>query len=743
MIQNPEFVSGNWNEQINLKEFVELNITPYEGDASFLCGPTERTNKIWAICKAGLLDERANNGVRSIDNVTVSSITSHKAGYIDQANELIVGLQTDELLKRAMKPLGGIKVVEKACEEHGLTVDEKVLDIFYNYRKTHNDGVFDAYTDEIRTYRSLGFLTGLPDNYARGRIIGDYRRLALYGTARLIAAKKADLKAIAGPMTEHTIRLREEVGEQIRSLKAMEVMGSFYGLDLTRPATTAQEAVQWVYMAYLAAVKEQDGAAMSLGNVSSFLDIYIQYDLEKGNIDETFAQELIDQFVVKLRMVRHLRMASYEEIFAGDPTWVTESIGGRFNDGRTKVTKTSFRFLQTLYNLGPSPEPNMTVLWSPELPEGFKEFCAQVSIDTSSIQYENDDVMRATRCSDDYGIACCVSYQEIGKQIQFFGARTNLAKAMLLALNEGRCEFTGTVVVKGVPALKNQEKLDYEEVMANFRYVMKDVARVYNDSMNIIHYMHDKYYYEKAQMALIDTNPRINLAYGAAGLSIIADSLSAIRYANVKPVRNEQGLTVDFQIEGEYPCYGNNDDRVDMMAVSITKEFNEVLAALPTYKNAEPTLSILTITSNVMYGKKTGATPDGRQKGVAFAPGANPMHGRDVKGAIASLSSVAKIDYETAQDGVSNTFSIVPASLGHNSEERRENLIGMMDGYFSKGAHHLNVNVLNRELLRDAMANPENYPQLTIRVSGYAVNFVRLTRDQQLEVISRSFFEKM
>ncbi|MGL5894100.1 MAG: pyruvate formate lyase family protein, partial [Bacteroidales bacterium] len=555
--------------------------------------------------------------------------------------------------------------------------------------------------------------------------------------------KKEDLKNIGGPMTEHTIRLREEVAEQIRALKAIEVMGSYYGLELSRPATSAQEAVQWVYMAYLSAVKEQDGAAMSLGNVSSFLDIYIEYDLQKGKIDESFAQELIDQFVVKLRMVRHLRMASYEEIFAGDPTWVTESIGGRFNDGRTKVTKTSFRFLQTLYNLGPSPEPNMTVLWSPELPEGFKTFCAQVSIDTSSIQYENDDVMRATRCSDDYGIACCVSYQEIGKQIQFFGARTNLAKAMLLALNEGRCEFTGKVVVKGVPALKNNEQLDFEEVMTNFRYVMKEVARVYNDSMNIIHYMHDKYYYEKAQMALIDTNPSINLAYGAAGLSIVADSLSAIRYAKVKPVRNEEGLTVDFQIEGEFPCYGNNDDRVDSMAVSITKEFNSILAALPTYKNAEPTLSILTITSNVMYGKKTGTTPDGRKKGVAFAPGANPMHGRDVKGAIASLTSVAKIDYETAQDGVSNTFSIVPSSLGHNDEERRENLIGMMDGYFSKGAHHLNVNVLNRELLRDAMENPENYPQLTIRVSGYAVNFVRLTRDQQMEVISRSFFEKM
>ncbi|MGL5545483.1 MAG: formate C-acetyltransferase [Tannerellaceae bacterium] len=738
----PDFKKGNWNDAIDVRDFVEKNITPYEGDASFLVGPTERTKKVWEICKEALKFEISNNGVHSIDNHVVSTITSHKAGYIDQENESIVGLQTDALLKRAMKPLGGIKVVEKACAEHGLEVDEKVKDIFYNYRKTHNDGVFDAYTDEIRLYRSLGFLTGLPDNYARGRVIGDYRRMALYGVDRLIEAKKADLKALVGPMTEDRIRLREEVAEQIRALHAMKTLGEYYGLDLSRPATTAQEAVQWVYMAYLAAVKEQDGAAMSLGNVSSFLDIYIEYDLQKGNIDESFAQELIDQFVIKLRMVRHLRMDSYNEIFAGDPTWVTEAIGGNLNDGRTKVTKTSFRFLQTLYNLGPSPEPNMTVLWSPSLPEGFKKFCAQVSIDTSSVQYENDDLMRATRCSDDYGIACCVSFQEIGKHIQFFGARTNLAKALLLALNEGRCEFTGKTVVKNVPKLEG-DVLDYEAVMNNFRYVMKEVARVYNDSMNIIHFMHDKYYYEKAQLALCDTNPKINLAYGAAGLSIVADSLSAIRYAKVTPVRNEEGLTVEFKIDGEFPCYGNDDDRVDQMAVDITKYFNSILAELPTYKNAEPTLSILTITSNVMYGKKTGATPDGREKGVAFAPGANPMHGRDEKGAIASLSSVSKIDYETAQDGVSNTFSIVPRSLGHTDEEKCENLIAMMDGYFSKGAHHLNVNVLNRDLLRDAMEHPENYPQLTIRVSGYAVNFVRLRREQQLEVISRSFFERM
>lgn len=743
MEQNINFKGGVWETEINVRDFVNKNITPYEGDASFLCGPSERTRKIWDICKQGLKEERDNNGVRKIDNKVVSGITSHKAGYIDQENELIVGLQTDELLKRAMKPYGGIKVVEKACSEHGLEVDEHVLDIFTHYAKSHNDGVFDAYNDEIRLYRSLGFLTGLPDNYARGRIIGDYRRLALYGIDRLVAAKKHDLENLGGPMTEHRIRLREEVAEQIKALEKIKILGSYYGLDLARPAHNAQEAVQWVYMAYLAAVKEQDGAAMSLGNVSSFLDIYIEYDLQKGNITEEFAQELIDQFVIKLRMVRHLRMDAYNEIFAGDPTWVTEAIGGKTSDGRTKVTKTSFRFLQTLYNLGPSPEPNMTVLWTPSLPDGFKHFCAQVSIDTSSIQYENDDLMCATRDSEDYGIACCVSYQEIGKQIQFFGARTNLAKGLLLAINEGRCEITGKQVVKNVPALKNTDVLDYDEVMANFKLVMKEMARVYNDSMNIIHFMHDKYYYEKAQMAFVDTDPKINLAYGAAGLSIVADSLSAIKFAKVKPIRDDKNIAVKFETEGEFPFYGNDDDRVDTLAVDVQTYFNSLLTELPTYKNAQPTLSILTITSNVMYGKKTGATPDGRAKGVAFAPGANPMHGRDTKGAIASLSSVSKLDYESSMDGISNTFSIIPKSLGSSQEDRLDNLISMMDGYFSKGAHHLNVNVLNREMLEDAMEHPENYPQLTIRVSGYAVNFVRLTRDQQLEVISRSFFDKM
>ena len=739
---NKTFIDGLWSKEINVTSFVQTNITPYVGDASFLQGPTDRTKHIWNLCLKALEEERANNGVRSLDNKTVSTITSHKAGYIDKEQELIVGLQTDQLLKRAIKPFGGINVVSRACKENGVDVDEKVKDIFTHYRKTHNDGVFDVYTEEIRSFRSLGFLTGLPDNYARGRIIGDYRRLALYGTDRLIEAKTEDLRGLTGPMTDARIRLREEVAEQIKALKEIRTMGEYYGLDLSRPAHSAQEAVQWVYMAYLAAVKEQDGAAMSLGNVSSFLDIFIEYDLAHGNIDEVFAQELIDQFVIKLRMVRHLRMQSYNDIFAGDPTWVTEAIGGRFNDGRTKVTKTSFRFLQTLYNLGPSPEPNLTILWSPDLPQGFKDFCAKVSADTSSIQYENDELMREVRHSDDYGIACCVSYQDIGRQIQFFGARCNLAKALLLAINGGRCENTGTLMVKGIPAL-SEGPLRFEEVMRNYKMVLTEIARVYNEAMNIIHYMHDKYYYEKAQMAFVDTDPRINLAYGVAGLSIALDSLSAIKYAKVTTRRNAEGLSEGFDIQGEFPCFGNNYDRVDHLGVDLVYFFSEELKKLPVYKNARPTLSLLTITSNVMYGKKTGATPDGRAKGVAFAPGANPMHGRDKSGAIASLASVAKLRYRDSQDGISNTFSIVPKSLGPTEEERIENLVTMLDGYFTKGAHHLNVNVLNRAMLEDAMEHPENYPQLTIRVSGYAVNFTKLSREHQLEVISRSFHERM
>ncbi len=736
------FKAERWCDHVDVANFVSTNITAYMGDASFLSKPTERTLRLWNICLQALEEERLNNGVRSFDNKTISTITSHGAGYISKEDELIVGLQTDELLRRAIKPFGGINVVARACRENGVEVDEKVKDIFTHYRKTHNDGVFDVYTDEIRTFRSLGFLTGLPDNYARGRIIGDYRRLALYGTDRLIEAKKQDLKGLLGPMNDARVRLREEVAEQIKALGEIREMGNIYGLDVSRPATSAQEAVQWVYIAYLAAVKEQDGAAMSLGNVSSFIDIYMEYDLANGNITEEFAQELIDQFVMKLRMVRHLRMQTYNDIFAGDPTWVTESLGGRFNDGRTKVTKTSFRFLQTLYNIGPSPEPNMTVLWSPRLPDGFKEFCARVSADTSSVQYENDDLMREVRRADDYGIACCVSYQEIGRQIQFFGARTNLAKALLLAINGGRCEFTGTLVVKGIPELSSDE-LVYEEVMANYKKVLEQVARVYNDAMNIIHYMHDKYYYEKAQMALIDTDPTINLAYGVAGLSIAIDSLSAIRNAKVTVKRNEKGLSEGFDIDGDFPCFGNNDDSVDHLGVDLVYYFSEELKKLPIYKNAQSTLSLLTITSNVMYGKKTGATPDGRKSGEAFAPGANPMHGRDKSGAIASLTSVAKLRYRDSQDGISNTFSIVPKSLGRTEEDRTDNLVSMMDGYFTKGAHHLNVNVLNREMLEDAMIHPEKYPQLTIRVSGYAVNFVKLSREHQLEVISRSFHEAM
>lgn len=736
------FTGGNWTKTVDVRDFVIKNITPYYGDADFLHGPSVRTQNLWDKCKTAMAEERANDGVRSIDTDTISTVDAFEPGYIDKDNEVIVGLQTDELLKRAMKPFGGFKVVQKALAEHNLEANPKLTELFENYVKTHNDGVFDAYNAEIKKYRSLGILTGLPDNYARGRIIGDYRRVALYGINFLIEQKKKDQKAIHGPMTDEVIRLREEVSEQIKALKAMISLGAKYGLELTRPAENAREAVQWTYMAYLAAVKEQDGAAMSLGNVSTFLDIYIENDLREGKITEADAQEYIDQFVMKLRMVRHLRMKAYDEIFAGDPTWVTEAIGGMFSDGRTKVTKTSYRFLITLYNLGPSPEPNMTVLWSDDLPENFKNFCAKVAIETSSLQFENDALMRKSRGSDDYGIACCVSHQNLGKSIQFFGARTNLAKTLLLAINGGRCELTGTQIFEGVPEYKD-EYLDFDTVMINFKIAMQEIARVYSDSMNIIHYMHDKYYYEKAQMALIDTNPHINIAYGIAGLSIVADSLSAIKYAKVKPIRNEEGLTVDFKIEGDFPKYGNDDDRVDALAAQAVADFNNELKQFRVYKNAEPSLSVLTITSNVVYGKKTGATPDGRAMGIPFAPGANPMHGRDEMGAIASLNSVAKINYEDAQDGISNTFSIVPKSLGSTTETRVDNLVSILDGYFSNNAQHVNINVLDKETLLDAMERPEEYPQLTIRVSGYAVLFTRLTREQQQEVISRSFHESM
>jgi formate C-acetyltransferase len=731
------FEPGVWNSTINVYDFVVKNIRPYTGDASFLSGPSAKTQRLWSEVKKALLQERANNGCLAIDTETISTITAFRPGYINKEDEVIVGLQTDQLLKRAMKPFGGIKLVESAVKERNLKVSDRVVDVF-NYARNHNEGVFNAYDSEVRAFRSKHVLTGLPDNYARGRIIGDYRRVALYGTERLIQGKKEDFAAVNGEMTEHKVRLREEINQQIVALKDMTAMAAEYGFDISRPAENAVEAVQWLYFTYLAAVKQQDGAAMSLGNVSSFLDIYIERDMEAGLVTEEEAQEMIDQFVMKLRLVRHLRPGSYDEIFGGDPTWVTEAIGGILHDGRTKVTKTSFRFLQTLYNLGPSPEPNLTVLWSQQLPEGFKKFCAQVSIDTSSIQYENDDLMRPSRGSDDYGIACCVSYQEIGKSIQHFGARANLPKALLIALNEGKEEKDGAQVIKGIPALP-EGPLEYYRVWDLFKRTLSELARVYAKAMFIIHYMHDKYYYESAQMAVVDTDPRIDIAYGAAGISIIADSLSAIKYAQVTSVRNEKGLTVDFQIEGDFPKYGNDDDRVDSIAQEVTTYFIGELRKHQTYKNSTPTLSLLTITSNVMYGSNTGATPDGRKAGESFAPGANPMHGRDCSGAIASLNSVAKLEYDDAQDGISNTFSMIPKSLGNTREEQITNLVATMDGYFGQMAHHLNVNVLNRETLIDAYNHPENYPQLTIRVSGYAVNFVRLSRAHQLEVIARTF----
>ncbi len=730
---------------INVRQFVYDNITPYDGDASFLAGPTERTTKLMEEVKKYLKEERDNNGLRSADPSTISTITSHKPGYIDKDLETIVWLQTDEPLKRAIKPFGGVRVVEKALNERGLELDSRVKEIF-KYAKNHNDAVFSAYDPEIRTYRSKHVLTGLPDNYARGRIIGDYRRLALYWTAKLIEEKKADFLAIEWEMDDAKVRLREEISMQITALNDIAEMAKNYGYDVTRPAETAQEAIQWVYFAYLSGVKEQDGAAMSLGNVSSFLDIYIEKDLKDWKITEEQAQEMIDHFVMKLRLVRHLRMGSYDDVFGWDPTWVTESIGGMFSDGKVKVTKTSFRFLQTLYNLGPSPEPNLTVLWSDQLPEGFKRFCAQVSIDTSSIQYENDDLMRPVRWSDDYGIACCVSYQEIWKRIQHFGARCNLAKTLLLAINGGR-EEDEWVQVMDASLFENCDNedgtLNYDKVYANFKNAMANTARVYAKAMYIIHYMHDKYYYEKAQMAFIDSGCGIDIAYGAAGMSVVLDSLSAIKYAKVKAIRDENGLAKDFEIEGEYPMFGNDDDRVDLMWKEIQEYFMSELSKHKAYKNATPTLSLLTITSNVMYGKNTGATPDGRKAGEPFAPGANPMHGRDHSWAIASLNSVAKLDYNYSKDWISNTFSIVPSSLGANKDEQVTNLVTMLTGYFKKMAHHLNVNVLNRETLMDAYEHPENYPSLTIRVSGYAVNFVRLSKAHQLEVIQRTFHERM
>lgn len=729
-------------ENINVRKFVFENLTPYDGDSSFLVGPTLKTKKLWQKCQELLKKETDNGGVLDIDTKTISSITSHKAGYIDKKLELIVGLQTDEPLKRAIKPAGGIRSVIHACEENHKQVDEKVVEIFTKYRKTHNDGVFSAYTEEMLRLRKTGVLTGLPDAYARGRIIGDYRRVALYGLDKLIEVKTQDKKQLMGDMTDEVIRLREEIAEQINALNLIKDMAQSYGFDIGRPALNAQEAIQWTYFAYLAAIKEQDGAAMSLGNVSGFFDIYIEKDLQEGTLTESQAQELIDQFIIKLRFVRHLRTTEYNDLFAGDPTWITESLGGSWSNGQHKVTKTTYRFLQTLYNLGPSPEPNLTILWSQNLPSAFKEFCTKVSIETSSIQYENDDLMKQVCKTDDYGISCCVSLLETGKQMQFFGARCNIAKALLLALNEGVDEMTGIKIMDGIKPLKNKY-LDYQEVVANFKKTMAFLAQNYVNTMNVIHYMHDKYYYERSQMALLDTNVHRVMAFGLAGLSVAADSLSAIKFAKVKAIRNEQGITTDFEIEGDFPKYGNDNNSVDLIAKNIVSGFNQELQKHHIYRNAKPTLSILTITSNVVYGHKTGSTPDGRKAGVPFAPGANPMHGRDTHGAIASLNSVAKLGYQNARDGISNTFSTTTKTLGGTIDEQQKNLVSLLDGYFKKGGHHLNVNVMDKSTLIHAMEHPELYPQLTIRVSGYAVNFVKLTREQQQEVLARTFFETM
>jgi len=732
------FKPEKWTETIDVRDFIQQNYKPYEGDDSFLEGPTERTKALWAACE-GLLRKEAVTGVLDVDTQTVAGIDAYEPGYIDRDKEVIVGLQTDKALKRPVNSYGGIRMVEEALQAYGYKIDGYMERIFKNYRKTHNQGVFDAYTAEIKAMRSAGLLTGLPDAYGRGRIIGDFRRIPLYGIARLIAGKEQDLRMLAGPLNEETIRLREEVTEQIRALEKMQRMALSYGFDISQPARNALEAVQFLYFGYLAGVKENNGAAMSLGRCSTFLDIYIQRDLEQGLITEAEAQELIDQFVIKLRMVRQLRTPEYNELFAGDPNWITESIGGMGLDGRTLVTKTSFRILQTLINLGPAPEPNMTVLWSEQLPQNFKNFCAKISILTDSVQYENDDLMRPLY-GDDYGIACCVSAMAMGKQMQFFGARCNLAKALLYAINGGVDEKSGKLIVPGIPRIED-EILDYDKVMENYKRVLEYVAGQYVDAINIIHFMHDKYAYEAGLMALHDTKVERLAAFGVAGLSVVADSLSAIKYAQVKPVR-VNGIAVDFQVSGDYPCYGNDDDRVDDLAVEVVKFFSAELKKYPLYRKAKHTMSVLTITSNVVYGRKTGATPDGRKAGEAFAPGANPMHGRDKNGALASLNSVAKIPYrDICQDGVSNTFPVVPAALGRDEQSRIANLTAILDGYFSQGGHHLNVNVMPRELLLDAVAHPEKYPNLTIRVSGYAVHFHRLTPEQQKEVISRTFHE--
>ena len=736
------FKPGNWTKEIDVRNFIQLNYTPYEGDASFLAGATEATNKLWAEVSELFKKERENGGVLDVDTETVSGINEYAPGYIDQALEKIVGVQTDAPLKRAVMPQGGIRMAESAAKSYGYEVSARISEIFSKYRKTHNQGVFDAYTDEMRLARKSGIITGLPDAYGRGRIIGDYRRVALYGVDRLIQDKEQQkLSLEVKTIDEDVIRLREEISDQILALKELKGLAASYGFDISQPATNAKEAIQWLYFGFLGAIKDQNGAAMSLGRTSTFLDIYIERDLRNGVITEEEAQELMDHFVMKLRLVKFLRTPEYNDLFSGDPTWVTESIGGMGLDGRTLVTKNSFRVLNTLYTLGPSPEPNLTVLWSTRLPQGFKDFCSKVSIDTSSVQYENDDLM-APYWGDDYAIACCVSAMRVGKQMQFFGARVNLAKTLLYAINGGKDEKYGMQVGPKTAPLTG-EYLDYNEVMDRFNVMTDWLANLYVNTLNVIHYMHDKYSYEKLQMALHDRDVFRTMACGIAGLSVCADSISAIKYAKVKPIRNEEGIAVDFEVEGDFPKYGNDDDRVDEIAAWLVESMMNKIRQNKTYRNAYHTQSVLTITSNVVYGKKTGTTPCGRKAGEPFAPGANPMHGRDCSGSLASLNSVAKIPYEHSQDGVSNTFSIVPDALGKTPENRIHNLGTMMDGYFSQGAQHLNVNVFNRETLLDAMDHPEEYPQLTIRVSGYAVNFIKLTREQQLDVINRTFHKSM
>ncbi|MCM3767862.1 formate C-acetyltransferase [Neobacillus niacini] len=735
------FTKGVWQKEVNVRDFILKNFIPFEGDDSFLAGATDATNKLWDQVMDLTKQEREKGGVLDMDTETVSTITSHGPGYLDEDLEKVVGVQTDKPFNRSLQPFGGIRMAKAACEAYGYELNPEIERIFTEFRKTHNQGVFDAYTSEMLLARKAGIITGLPDAYGRGRIIGDYRRVALYGVDFLIKEKQKDFNNTSKVMTEDNIRLREELSEQYRALKELKELAESYGYDISGPAKNAAEAFQWLYFGYLAAIKEQNGAAMSLGRVSTFLDIYIERDLQNGTLTEQDAQELVDHFVMKLRLVKFARTPDYNELFSGDPTWVTESIGGMAIDGRPLVTKNSFRFLHTLDNLGPAPEPNLTVLWSTQLPENFKKYCAKMSIKTSSIQYENDDIMRL-EYGDDYGIACCVSAMEIGKQMQFFGARANLAKALLYSINGGVDEKLKKQVGPDYRPITS-DVLEYDEVIQKFDKMMDWLAGLYINTLNVIHYMHDKYSYERIEMALHDTQVLRTMATGIAGLSVVADSLSAIKYGQVKVIRDENGLAVDFETTGDFPKYGNNDDRVDSIAVEVVKSFMTKLRKHQTYRNSVHTLSILTITSNVVYGKKTGNTPDGRRAGEPFAPGANPMHGRDTKGTLASLSSVAKLPYSYAMDGISNTFSIVPKALGKEEDNQVRNLVSILDGYAIKTGHHLNVNVFNRETLMDAMEHPELYPQLTIRVSGYAVNFIKLTREQQLDVINRTFHESL